>query len=345
MDDQILISVIMPALNEEKKIINALTSIRNQTIDKNKIEILVIDGGSNDNTIKIAKNFEAKIINNIKIVPEEAKLLGIQNAAGKYIVFMDADEELTDEDQLNKRIKMFQDNPEVKAILVDGYNTPKGYSGLTRYTNSFGDPFSFFIYRLDNENLSNSLKKRNYKVNHLNDRILFYTQNNIIPIGDGGTTMIDLEYAKLKINNLFTDISIATTIFHKVVEISGCFGIIKEDRINHYTTISFGTLIRKIQFRVLNNLTPKENMCGFTTRADRDKKLNSRKYLFVLYCLLPPIVLLDTIIISFNKKCFAFLFHIVFVYYTIFQILFFGFLKITGKFNVLNKLSRNYPNR
>jgi|GEM_PF-6071646 len=49
-----IVSIIVPALNEEKYIEKTLFSIRAQTI-KRPYEIIVSDGNSKDNTIKIAK--------------------------------------------------------------------------------------------------------------------------------------------------------------------------------------------------------------------------------------------------------------------------------------------------
>ncbi len=45
MQEDAFISIIMPTFNSERTIENTLISIRNQSYNKEKIEILVIDGG------------------------------------------------------------------------------------------------------------------------------------------------------------------------------------------------------------------------------------------------------------------------------------------------------------
>ena len=53
-----LISVILPTYNNDKVLFNCLDSIFKQ--DYKNFEVLIIDGGSSDNTLKIAKQFNTK---------------------------------------------------------------------------------------------------------------------------------------------------------------------------------------------------------------------------------------------------------------------------------------------
>ena len=57
-----LLSIIIPTLNEEKYLGNLLQFLRKQT-DPLNTEIIVIDGGSSDHTIQIAHKYEVEILN------------------------------------------------------------------------------------------------------------------------------------------------------------------------------------------------------------------------------------------------------------------------------------------
>jgi len=89
------ISVIVPIYNVEKYLEKCLTSIINQTY-KN-LEIILIDDGSKDNSGKIADNFDKKD-SRIKVIHKEngglssARNIGIENASGEYIGFVDSDD-------------------------------------------------------------------------------------------------------------------------------------------------------------------------------------------------------------------------------------------------------------
>ena len=58
-----LISIIIRTLNEEKYLEELLSNIFNQKLSNFKIEVVLIDSGSNDNTIKIAESYDVRITN------------------------------------------------------------------------------------------------------------------------------------------------------------------------------------------------------------------------------------------------------------------------------------------
>ena len=90
-----LISIIVPCFNSEKTIATCLMSIKKQSYCN--IEIIVIDDGSTDATVSIAKNL-AKNDNRIKVYSKLnegvsiARNYGIEKATGEYIGFVDADD-------------------------------------------------------------------------------------------------------------------------------------------------------------------------------------------------------------------------------------------------------------
>ena len=90
-----IITLIIPCLNEEKYIANCLNGILISDYDKSKIEILVVDGGSKDKTVKIIKMYQKKypflkLLHNPKKIVPISMNLGIQEAKGEYIIRLDA---------------------------------------------------------------------------------------------------------------------------------------------------------------------------------------------------------------------------------------------------------------
>lgn len=89
-----MISVIIPAYNEEKKIGECLDSLVNQSIAQ-KFEVIVVDNNSKDKTAEIARRYESKL--NLKIVVQKIKgrgatrQKGFHQAKGKIILSTDAD--------------------------------------------------------------------------------------------------------------------------------------------------------------------------------------------------------------------------------------------------------------
>jgi glycosyltransferase involved in cell wall biosynthesis len=88
-----MISVIVNVYNGEKYIKKCLDSIINQTY-KN-LEILIINDGSTDDTLKICQSYEdkrIKIINQKNIGISLSRNVGIDNATGEYLFFVDSDD-------------------------------------------------------------------------------------------------------------------------------------------------------------------------------------------------------------------------------------------------------------
>lgn len=88
-----MISVIIPTFNEEKNIERNLRSIRAQSYKQ--VEIIVVDDGSTDNTVKLAKKYTPKVYARKHAERSVQRNFGASKASGDYLVFLDADMELT----------------------------------------------------------------------------------------------------------------------------------------------------------------------------------------------------------------------------------------------------------
>jgi GT2 family glycosyltransferase len=83
------VSVIIPALNEEKYLPRCLESLSRQSRE-DQFEIIVVDGGSTDRTVEVAKEHSDKVIVEQSPVGV-ARNLGAEHAQGKILAFIDAD--------------------------------------------------------------------------------------------------------------------------------------------------------------------------------------------------------------------------------------------------------------
>lgn len=82
-----MLSIIIPALNEEKFIPLLLESIKKQ--DFQDYEIIVADAGSKDKTVEISKNYNAAIV--MGGLPAKGRNEGAKIARGDLFLFLDAD--------------------------------------------------------------------------------------------------------------------------------------------------------------------------------------------------------------------------------------------------------------
>lgn len=90
------VSVIIPTRNEERNISRCVNSILNQDYPKDNLEILIIDGMSEDGTVQAIRNLIKKSILNVRILENSKRIvpcglnIGIKDAKGEYIIRMDA---------------------------------------------------------------------------------------------------------------------------------------------------------------------------------------------------------------------------------------------------------------
>ena len=126
------ISIILPTLNAGALIENCLASIASQTYPRDRIEILLADAFSKDATRDIAKRHGAIVLDDHGNNMEEGKRLALGHATGDFIVFVDADNELTHADYLELAVRALERNPQ--ALGVESYYLPSAkMSSFCRY--------------------------------------------------------------------------------------------------------------------------------------------------------------------------------------------------------------------
>lgn len=107
-----IISVIIPAYNAEKTILETIYSVQKQTFSD--FELIIINDGSTDNTLEILNTIQDS---RIKIFSYEngglsvARNRGISRATGEFIAFLDADD-LWTSDKLELQLASLQKHPE-----------------------------------------------------------------------------------------------------------------------------------------------------------------------------------------------------------------------------------------
>ena len=112
MKQKLPLSVVIVTKNEEKTIGRAIDSVKDIAS-----EILIIDSGSTDNTLKIAKEKGAKVIfNQWRGYPKQVQY-GINNASNEYVLVIDADEEVSKELKNSIR-EIFNPYPEFSCYKV-----------------------------------------------------------------------------------------------------------------------------------------------------------------------------------------------------------------------------------
>ncbi len=127
---QIVFSIIIPVYNAEFYLEDCLNSILNQTLHPSGYEIICIDDGSTDNSLKILKKYK-KQYSNITILSQQnqyagiARNQGMKDAKGEYLYFVDADDFMEKDILEEVYLKIEKFNPDIIIVRADIYNEEK----------------------------------------------------------------------------------------------------------------------------------------------------------------------------------------------------------------------------
>lgn len=331
-----VVSVIMPTLNSEITIDMALSSIRSQSFDQKNVEVLVIDGGSCDKTIHIAKKYRCRILHNPKVQQEYAKHIGLLNAKGKYIMFLDSDEILANKNGLATRIDVFNKNPKVKILFSGGYRPPSTSTLTNQYVNLFGDPFSYYMYGVSpycDFFLEDYKRKYKYFEEHKKYVYFKFPNNTFLPLIDlcAGTT-IDKENLDHMVENLADNPILIPQIPYILMRKSKSIVILKKDEIIHNSVDSLKKFLNKLKWRIIVNIHFIDHPgTGFSNRHEYQPfSFNFKKYLFIpfVFSLIGPTCTALYFLIA--KKKIAALLHPLLSLYVAIYICYFYFLKLIG---------------
>lgn len=207
-----MISIIIPIYNAEKYIKRCVSSVIDQSY--NKLEILLVNDGSTDNSLNICEAFATKD-NRIKVISQDnggvskARNTGLRLAKGEYVMFLDSDDYM-----LPDMCKTMLDVLYSKQAdcVICGIQEPEGGLWCPQKNIDYSTLADFkrdFIYQLNTELLSpcwNKIFKRQLITNLFNVEISF-----------GEDLIFDLEY----LNNCHKLSFITTPLVYHEKQVAG----------------------------------------------------------------------------------------------------------------------------
>lgn len=327
MDD---VAIVIATFNSERTLRLVLNSILAQTYPQNHIETLIVDGGSTDRTLEIAKEYSCRIIPNPRVEPAHAKYLGFLNSSSKYLIYLDHDEVFECDRSIEKKVTLLTDNPNVKIAIGSGYKSPQGCSFVNEYLNEFGDPFSFFMYRLSkgSRHFIKAMRNRYPVLKETNSYLIFdFSQNRKLPIIEHGAagSMISREHYEMKYKECVKSANDAyhfqSVYFYNLMNSENSYlGIVKDDALFHYSAENLGGYLRKIKWRVRNNIHHMADVgiAGFLSREEFESNPVRKylKFLFIPYSIAILPALIDALYLAASRKKILYLIHVPLCMYT-----------------------------
>jgi len=329
-----IVSFIIPTLNAASVLETCLKSIKKQNFKK--YEIIIADGGSNDNTLKIAKKYHAKIFKNPLKTAEAGKAIGVKHAIGKYIALIDSDNILPTKNWLQKNIDILEKDSQLIGTepIRFTYRPKAGF--IERYSALTGvnDPYAFISGVYDRQNFIN-FKWTGLKIDQIDKnqyiKITLKPNSPIPTIGANGTIFrTDFLKNNLKSDYLF-DIDILADYLNKNKK-PIYFAKVKQGIIHTFCESSIKKFIRK-QNRRITDYFNYQNLRQFNW--NQTNKSGILKFIFYTILIIP--MLFDTLRGFFHKPDAAWFFHPLACFITLYL---YTINTIKKRLNLLKQLDR-----
>ena len=331
-----IISFIIPTLNAASVLETCLKAIKKQTLASSKYEIIIADGGSTDNTIKIAKKYKAKIFKNPLKTAEAGKAVGVKNANGKYIALIDSDNIIPTKKWLETNLNILEKNNDLIGIepLFFTYRPKAGF--IERYSALTGvnDPYAFVSGVYDRKNYIN-FKWTGLKIDQIDKgkyiKIKLKPDSSIPTIGANGTIFrTDFLKKNLTSDYLF-DIDIIARFLSKHKK-TIYFAKVKQGIIHTFCESSIKKFIRK-QNRRITDYFYYQNLREFNWSQTNKLGIIG----FIVYILLIIPMFFDTFRGFIHKPDKAWFFHPIACVITLYL---YTINTIKNKFGLLKQLDR-----
>lgn len=309
------ISIITPTLNSARTIDEYFKSIKYQKYD-GEIEIIILDGGSNDKTLRVAKKNGAKIYFNKFKTAEAGKALGVKKSTGSIYAFIDSDNILSTDDWLEKLTLPFIDDSEIVISEPNRFTYRTNDHWLTRYFAliGVGDPLNLFIGNYDKFSY---VTNKWTGFNLVQEKRKYYSKIKIkdkIPtIGANGALVSKKSLVNFPLGDYLFDVAVIEYLVHDKPQY-----IAKVDRgIIHFFSGDVWTFIRKQRRRLRDYLY-------YKTTDQREAPQNMGQVTFgvikfVLACILLLPLIYQAVIGFIRKKDVVWLFHPFACYITLFS--------------------------
>lgn len=130
MDKKPFCSIIIPSLNEELNIEECLKSLDQQSYPRDRYELVVVDNGSTDNTVDIAKKFADKVLSKEYSHVGGVRNFGVIQTSGDILISTDADC-FVEDNWLQQGVELLQNNN--KSVYGGGLKPRKSPVWIERF--------------------------------------------------------------------------------------------------------------------------------------------------------------------------------------------------------------------
>jgi glycosyltransferase involved in cell wall biosynthesis len=168
------VTIVIPTFNAEKYLQRVLQSILDQDYPEDKCEVIVVDDGSTDSTIAIAKRAGVKILHSGQKNAEISKAVGLRQARGELIYFGDSDVILAAPSWISRLVEPFRKEKDIFASeckwgIASDFTSVNTYCALLQ----IADPLARMLSNRTPDSLNKSRDYDVYTFGKANNPVLY----------------------------------------------------------------------------------------------------------------------------------------------------------------------------
>jgi glycosyltransferase involved in cell wall biosynthesis len=260
---------VIPTLNSARYLRECLESVRAQEYG-GRVEVVIVDGGSTDETLDIARHFEVEsILENALKTGEAGKAVGLKAAEGDLLLSLDSDNVIVGSDWLRRMVDPFSD-PDVMSAQAMRWDYRRHDHFITRWAalTGVGDPLALYIGNYDHySHLTGRWTDYPHRAEQRDGWLRVSIDPRWVPtIGANGYLVRREALAQVPFGEYFFDIDFA----HDLVQLGINTIAVVDVPIRHYFSDSVSRFYLKTRRRV-------DDFYFFSSRGLRSYPWTSRK--------------------------------------------------------------------
>jgi glycosyltransferase involved in cell wall biosynthesis len=270
------VSIVIPTLNAVRDLPACLASIRMQAVRRQDYEVIVVDGGSSDETRLVAEDAGARLVNNPYGKAEPGVAVGVQASRGRFVTVMAADNRMSGSHFIEHILAPFADSDVVAAFPRVISTTEDGLA--SRYINRYSDPFNHFVYGSLSTSIDLMLSR--------GARTICCSVNNhpLLAVAQGCTLRTGLVYGESP------DEADDVLAIIQLIEAGGKLALVSDAAMEHHSTQGLASLYRKYWRRTRDALKGRQGYRRRSEKMTRNRRMRRWVWLPYSASLLAPII-------------------------------------------------------
>lgn len=295
-------SISLPVLNAQNYIERCLKTIYDQDYPRELIEVLVVDAGSTDDTLAIARKYNTKIFHNPKKIGEYGMQIAVAQATGDLLILFAADNGLAGEDWLSRVAEAFSQESNLSSLWGRMIASSDDPSIVRYYELIKSEPLAYFLNKNFNFYMKESQAKKigNYIYN-------FFKVDPKRPLCWGANGIV---YRLKNVRDLFLgdDYIGDNEVFQYMVEKGHDLVAYSDDlKIHHHTVDSIWHWVSKW----------KRNYVGVFLKTRKQRRIDwfyfgnfkLKVVLWLVYSLIPVFSIVHSVYLAIKERNVYWLYH------------------------------------